>query len=94
MVMQQQQEGLIAQLTETEEDFLVYLGEWCPYCVAAKRLLTEKGITFRSVDLDHQPELRRELVQTTGHRTIPMIFDLREEQPVFVGGFDQLSVYL
>ena len=86
--------GFKQHLAETEEDFLIYLGDWCPYCVAAKNYLTQKQFTFRQVDVDRDRQVRMEVVQATGNRTIPVIFDLRQEQPIFVGGFDDLSAYL
>jgi glutaredoxin len=37
---------------------------------------------------------RHEIVEATGHRTVPVILDLRQEQPVFIGGFTELQSYL
>jgi hypothetical protein len=34
------------------------------------------------------------VVQMTGQRTVPAIWDIRGDEPVFVGGADQLQVYL
>jgi len=35
-----------------------------------------------------------EFVALTGHRTVPVVFDLRGDEPIFVGGSDNLEVYL
>ena len=35
-----------------------------------------------------------EVVEETGHRTVPVVIDLRGEQPMFIGGFDETNRYL
>jgi glutaredoxin 3 len=65
----------------------VYTADWCPYCVRAKRLLSEKGIEFTDVNVDKEPGKREELVRKTGHKTNPMIF-INDQ---FIGGFSELS---
>ena len=75
-------------------DFLMYTGQFCGYCSAAKRLLNSKDFTFTEISFDEQPDLRKPVVEATGHRTVPVILDIRGEQPVFVCGFDLLQPYL
>ncbi|NOU25154.1 MAG: glutaredoxin 3 [Methylotenera sp.] len=59
----------------------------CPYCINAERLLTSKGVTaINKIRVDLQPELRVEMMQKTGRRTVPQIYiDDRH-----IGGFDEL----
>lgn len=59
----------------------------CPYCINAERLLTSKGVTqIHKIRVDLQPELRNEMIQKTGRRTVPQIYiDDRH-----IGGFDEL----
>jgi GrxC family glutaredoxin len=58
----------------------------CPYCVRAKRLLTERGIPFEEADVGADAALRADVVRRTGRRTVPQIFiDGRA-----IGGFDEL----
>lgn len=59
----------------------------CPYCINAERLLTSKGVTeINKIRIDLQPELRDEMMQKTGRRTVPQIYiDDRH-----IGGFDDL----
>jgi glutaredoxin 3 len=53
----------------------VYTKAWCPYCSAAKNLLAEKGIAFTEIDIERQPEARREMTQrANGRSTVPQIF--------------------
>ena len=46
------------------------------------------------VNFDHEEDLRWEVVDATGHRTVPVCFDVRGEQPIFIGGSDHLMDYL
>ena len=39
----------------------IYTTGWCPYCHAAKALLTEKGVAFEEIGVDGKPELRLEM---------------------------------
>ena len=55
-------------------EVLVYTTPSCPYCVMAKRLLTQKGVAFQEVDVAHDDVKRRWLAETTGQRTVPQIF--------------------
>lgn len=53
---------------------VMYSKDPCPYCVNAKRLLTNKGITFEEIDLTDRLEELQKLKEKTGWRTVPMIF--------------------
>ena len=78
----------------TDEDFLVFTQTICPYCTRAFRTLDSKGLTYSEVNLDNFEGLRQEVVMETGHRTVPVVFDMRGDTPVFVGGSDNLLEYL
>ena len=53
----------------------IYTKDWCPYCAAAKQLLTEKGAPFTEIDIGAKPEMRAEMIQKAGGRTsVPQIF--------------------
>ena len=73
-----------------DSDFLIYSSDFCPYCVAAKRFFESNEYKFTEIDLSKDFEKRNLIVQETGHRTVPVIFDLREDKPRFIGGFDDL----
>ncbi len=55
-------------------EVLVYVTSWCPYCVAAKRLLKKKDAAFTEIDVDGRDELRSWLLSASGQRTVPQIF--------------------
>ena len=65
----------------------MYSSAVCPYCSNAERLLLSKGVTdIHKIRIDLQPELRNEMMQKTGRRTVPQIF-IGETH---VGGCDDL----
>lgn len=66
---------------------LMYTSAVCPYCINAERLLRNKGINeIEKIRVDLQPELRQEMMEKTGRRTVPQIYiDERH-----IGGFDDL----
>lgn len=66
---------------------VMYTSAVCPYCINAERLLKHKGVTeIEKIRVDLQPELRAEMMEKTGRRTVPQIF-IGEQH---VGGFDDL----
>lgn len=59
----------------------------CPYCVAAKNLLKQKGFDYEEIRIDMDPVRRDEmLVRTGGRRSVPQIFVNGNH----VGGFEEL----
>jgi glutaredoxin 3 len=70
----------------SQPDVVVYLAGWCPYCQRARDLLSKKGIEFREIDVDDDPQLREEMIARSGRRTVPQIF-IGEKH---VGGCDDL----
>ena len=66
----------------------VYTTPSCPYCVRAKRLLTERGIAFEEIDVAEDDELREDLIRRTGRRTVPQIFIAGQA----IGGYEELAV--
>jgi glutaredoxin 3 len=65
----------------------IYTTRYCPYCVAAKALLTRKGIPFKEIDVSGDYELRQKMIDRAhGRMTVPQIFI----GSVHVGGSDEL----
>lgn len=53
----------------------IYTTQTCPYCVAAKRLLTKKGASFTEIDVGRDPVQREAMTRrANGGRTVPQIF--------------------
>ena len=81
-------------LESADTDFLFFSQTICPYCTRAERTLDAHGLTYTEVNLDRHEGLREDVVAETRHRTVPVVFDLRGDEPVFVGGSDNLLEYL
>lgn len=68
-------------------NIVMYTTAYCPYCINAERLLTNKGVTeINKIRIDEAPELRNEMMEKTGRRTVPQIY-INEQH---IGGFDDL----
>lgn len=52
----------------------IYTKPYCPYCVRAKSLLEEKGISFTEIEAAFDPEKRQEMIRRSGRATFPQIF--------------------
>ena len=65
----------------------MYTTATCPYCIRAKQFLASKGVEdIEEIRVDSQPELRRQMTELTGRRTVPQIFIGGQH----VGGCDDL----
>jgi glutaredoxin 3 len=64
----------------------IYTRRWCPYCVAAERMLKGKGVAFEEIDCTGDQPKRDWLVEVTGRTTVPQVFI--DGKPV--GGYDDL----
>ncbi|RAH08991.1 MAG: glutaredoxin [Euryarchaeota archaeon TMED85] len=66
----------------------------CYYCTRAKNILNAKGLTFTEIDANQELEVHLDARNQTGWRTVPIIWDLRSGEPIFVGGSDELILLL
>ena len=65
----------------------IYTTPFCPYCIAAKDLLTRKGVSFTEINVMGDAARRTEMVERAhGGRTVPQIFIGKTH----VGGCDDL----
>jgi len=71
-------------------EIVVYTTTPCPYCSAAKRLLEERGLAFREINLAKDPEGRAELARRTGMMTFPQV--LIGER--LIGGYEETRAAL
>ena len=68
-------------------EIVLYTRQFCGYCVAAKRLLDQKGVAYEERDATFSSQLRREMTErTAGRATFPQIF----VGDVHVGGCSEL----
>lgn len=65
----------------------IYTTGSCPYCIHAKQLLKERGVTdLNEIRVDVAPGERQKMMDSTGRRTVPQIFI----GDAHVGGCDEL----
>ena len=66
---------------------VLYGTRCCSFCLAARRLLDEKGITFEDISVDTDLDLRIEIMEKSGQRTVPQIW----VGSTHVGGYSDLQ---
>lgn len=65
----------------------IYTWQFCPFCIRAKALLTEKNINFIEHSIDGDNDAREKMSQrANGRRTLPQIFINNKS----IGGCDEL----
>lgn len=69
-----------------DKKVVIYTFETCPYCIRAKRLLTNKNIDFTEINITNQDDKLKELEKKTGVDTVPQVF----VDDKFIGGCDDL----
>ena len=67
----------------------IYTTSWCGPCKMAKKLLTEKGFSFKEIDIEEHNISREEMASMTKGPTVPQI--IINDLPI--GGFVDLVQY-
>ena len=65
----------------------MYATQWCPYCIAARRLLDSLGAAYEEIDVGGRSDLRARMEQESGRHTVPQIWIGTQH----VGGFDDIN---
>ncbi|SHF22125.1 glutaredoxin 3 [Microbulbifer donghaiensis] len=68
------------------QDVVIYTTRFCPYCIRAKQLLDSKGVKYREIAVDSDPNLRAQMAARAGRRSVPQIW-IGDRH---VGGCDEL----
>lgn len=76
-----------AQEESKMKEITVYSTRICPYCVAAKRLLQQKGLDYKEIMIDQDFDQRAVMMEKSGRTSVPQIF-IGDHH---VGGFDELN---
>ena len=70
-----------------DKEILIYSSYNCGYCDRAKKLLEEKNISYREINIQDDPTEREVMLKkSNGRRTVPQIFINK----VHIGGFQEL----
>ncbi len=71
-----------------QAEVIIYSKDYCPYCVAAKNLCTQKGVGFTEIDVGKDAlEYEEMLKRASPRRTVPQIFVDGQG----IGGFDDMK---
>ena len=64
----------------------IYSTNWWGSCIAAKKLLDDKGLSYEEINIEEAGITREDLAELTGGHTVPQIV-INDE---IIGGFDKL----
>ena len=64
----------------------IYSTNWWGSCIAAKKLLDDKGLSYEEINIEEKGISREDLIKLTGGHTVPQIVINNE----IIGGFDKL----
>ena len=67
-------------------EVVMYSTAVCPYCVAAKNFLKQRGVEWREVRVDLDADARAEMLAKAKRTSVPQIFI----NGTHVGGFDDM----
>ena len=65
----------------------IYSTAMCPYCVRAKMLLQNKGMSWEEIRIDIDHDRMQEMLTRSQRRTVPQIFI----DDFHVGGYDDMA---
>ena len=66
----------------------IYSTSWWPSCITAKRLLDDKGLSYKEINIEEIDMTREQLAELTGGMTVPQIVINNTN----IGGFDKLMM--
>lgn len=66
---------------------MIYTRAFCGYCIAAKKLLKKKGISYEEIDTTLNAKRKREMIERSARHTVPQIFIDKQH----IGGYDDLD---
>ena len=71
-----------------DKEILIYSSYNCGYCDRAKKLLDEKKISYKEINIQDDPTEREVMLRkANGRRTVPQIFI----NDTHIGGFQELQ---
>ena len=53
---------------------VIYTTGVCPFCIMAKQLFDDIGVIYKEIRVDQHTEIRVEMIQRSGRRTVPQVF--------------------
>jgi glutaredoxin 3 len=72
-------------MSEPNTNVVIYSASWCAFCHMAKQYLGGLKVSFKEIDVEHDHDAARALVEKTGQAGIPVI-EIGDETII---GFDR-----
>jgi glutaredoxin 3 len=60
-------------MADTNPNVVIYSASWCAFCHMAKQYLDKLKVPFKEIDVEHDHEAARNLVEKTGQAGIPVL---------------------
>ena len=77
------------KITPDNTKIVIYTTSWCGPCKMAKKLLTEKGFSYKEIDIEEHNISREEMASMAKGPTVPQIV----VNDLAIGGFVDLVQY-
>lgn len=77
------------KITPDNTTIVIYTTSWCGPCKMAKKLLTEKGFSYKEIDIEEHNISREEMASMAKGPTVPQIV----VNDLALGGFVDLVQY-
>ena len=77
------------KITPDNTTIVIYTTSWCGPCKMAKKLLTEKGFSYKEIDIEEHNISRVEMASMAKGPTVPQIV----VNDLAIGGFVDLVQY-
>ena len=77
------------KITPDNTTIVIYTTSWCGPCKMAKKLLTEKGFSYKEIDIEEHNISREEMASMAKGPTVPQII----LNDLAIGGFVDLVQY-
>jgi glutaredoxin 3 len=52
---------------------IIFTTSTCSWCRRAKRYFKERGVSFKEINIERDPDAARDIVRKTGQRGVPVI---------------------
>ena len=68
--------------------YTIYTQNLCNYCTAAKKLMNDKGLKYKEINITHNESARR-FLKGNNLKTVPQIFlsGIVEDTQIYVGDY-------
>ena len=74
--------------------FHIFGKKRCKFCITATKLLESKKLEYVVSYLEKAPGVLKTLQENNGQKTVPLIFEVIDNMPIFIGGSVELEGYL